>query len=440
LPTVGLSMIVKNGGKDLRPCLESVRSLVSQIVIADTGSTDDTLAIAAEFGAEVVPCAWNDHFADARNAALAPMTTDWVLVLDADEELAPDAPPSLLRLIEQAPEEMGGCQVPIRNYNPEPYTLTLGNMSRRNTDTHERAKPALSHTEHRMTRLFRRRPEIRFVNRVHEQVDARILEAGMKLAVADFRILHFGNLRPSAGKRTYYRKLGRQKISDNPNDEMAWFEAGGEEFTAKNYARALRYLEKSWKLKPATGTAYLIAQIHRLEGRFTEALAALERISAEGAAGISRFSLEGEVLEGMGKPSDAENAYQEALRLCVQSGGEDELSVQTLIESRLGMVEVLLGRAQDGIPRLEAAIAKLPSVVDLHDRLVKAWLVCRRDDKAAEAQERLIGYWADETSIARAAVLRLKSGNPARANAILRKGLELLPDSKKFRALLGTAE
>src|ERR1700689_1973012 len=93
-------MIVRNAENDLRPCLESARPLVDQIVVIDTGSTDRTQEIAAEFGATVVSFPWTDHFADARNAALAPITTDWVLVLDADEELAPeafDAIPILLR-------------------------------------------------------------------------------------------------------------------------------------------------------------------------------------------------------------------------------------------------------------------------------------------------------------------------------------------------------
>jgi glycosyltransferase involved in cell wall biosynthesis len=50
-------------------------SLVDQIVIADTGSTDNTIAVARECGATVITCLWTDHYADARNIALAPMTT-----------------------------------------------------------------------------------------------------------------------------------------------------------------------------------------------------------------------------------------------------------------------------------------------------------------------------------------------------------------------------
>ena len=437
LPTVGLSMIVRNGGEDLRLCLRSARSLVSQIVIADTGSTDSTLAIAVEFGAQVVSYPWSDHFADARNAALQPMTTDWVLVLDADEELAPEAPDALLELIRQAADETGGYAVTIRNYNPAPYTLSLGSMSKRNTDSYERAKPGLSFTEHQMTRLFRRHPKIRFINRIHEQVDASILRAGLKLEHANFRVLHFGHLKPNTGKRTYYRNLGKQKLSENPSDPMAWFEIAGEEFTAHNYSRALRYLEKSYKLKPSVATAYFIAYIHQLEHQYAKALAALEPIPFEGEMAISKLALQGEALEGVGNLPAAREAYVRALQWCRHLGAESELSLQTMIESKLGMVEVLLGRPQEGIPRMEQAIAKLPTVVDLHDRLVKAWIVCHRDDKAAEAQERSLRNHADEKALARAAVLRLRSGNRERANEILRKGLELIPASKKLRTLLG---
>ena len=87
MPTVGLSMIVKNGAQSLGLCLQSVSGMVSQIVVADTGSTDNSADIARQFGATVVSVPWENHFANARNAALALMQTDWVLVLDADEEL-----------------------------------------------------------------------------------------------------------------------------------------------------------------------------------------------------------------------------------------------------------------------------------------------------------------------------------------------------------------
>src|ERR1700726_1767750 len=118
MATVGLSMIVRNGGEDLRLCLQSVAGLVSQIVIADTGPSHNTLALAEGFGPTVVPFPWTSHFADARNAALEPITTDWVLVLDADEELSPEAASAIPALLENS-QGVGGYLLTIRNYLPQ---------------------------------------------------------------------------------------------------------------------------------------------------------------------------------------------------------------------------------------------------------------------------------------------------------------------------------
>ena len=82
-------LIVKNEEKFLGQCLDSVRGLADQIVVVDTGSTDRTVDIAREHGAEVHTFAWCDDFSAARNAALEHATGDWILMLDADEELPP---------------------------------------------------------------------------------------------------------------------------------------------------------------------------------------------------------------------------------------------------------------------------------------------------------------------------------------------------------------
>jgi glycosyltransferase involved in cell wall biosynthesis len=73
--TLGLSMIAKNEAHTLRACLESVQGVVSQIVVADTGSTDNTCGIARELGATVISVPWENDFAKARNAALAAIQT-----------------------------------------------------------------------------------------------------------------------------------------------------------------------------------------------------------------------------------------------------------------------------------------------------------------------------------------------------------------------------
>lgn len=93
-PTLAAGLIVRDAEASLGRCLASVRDHVDQIVVVDTGSTDSTLAIAEEFGATIGHFAWCDDFAVARNVALGLVETEWVLSIDADEELVLKAGPT----------------------------------------------------------------------------------------------------------------------------------------------------------------------------------------------------------------------------------------------------------------------------------------------------------------------------------------------------------
>lgn len=84
---ISLVMIVKNEENHVRKCLLSVKESVDELIVVDTGSTDQTKQIAVECGAKVYDFAWTDSFAEARNFALEQASGDWMLVLDADEYL-----------------------------------------------------------------------------------------------------------------------------------------------------------------------------------------------------------------------------------------------------------------------------------------------------------------------------------------------------------------
>jgi glycosyltransferase involved in cell wall biosynthesis len=92
-PTISLCMIVKNEEYNLPRCLDSIVDVVDEIIIVDTGSTDRTVEIAKSYGAKVTNHPWEGSFSKARNYSLKYATCDWILILDADEELnKQDAP------------------------------------------------------------------------------------------------------------------------------------------------------------------------------------------------------------------------------------------------------------------------------------------------------------------------------------------------------------
>src|SRR5215217_5391007 len=91
-------MIVRDEARCIARCLESVKPHVDEMIVLDTGSTDDTVAIARAIGARVESFAWVDDFSAARNASLDHSDADWNLILDADnwltggfEALSPEA-------------------------------------------------------------------------------------------------------------------------------------------------------------------------------------------------------------------------------------------------------------------------------------------------------------------------------------------------------------
>lgn len=107
---ISLVVIARDEARCITRCLESARDLVDEMVVLDTGSVDDTPALAEAAGAWVHHFTWVDDFAAARNAALEVASGDWRLVLDADEWIAGGAE-ALSRLRGQEPGFVGVVEV-----------------------------------------------------------------------------------------------------------------------------------------------------------------------------------------------------------------------------------------------------------------------------------------------------------------------------------------
>jgi tetratricopeptide (TPR) repeat protein len=187
---IAVCMIVRDEEAVLARAIESARGFVDEIVVVDTGSEDDTVNIAEMNGARVGHFAWNDNFADARNAALGLVAADWVLSLDADEELEP-ASASYLREVVTAGVQHGG-----------PICFALPIQSRW-TDPDA---PGVTSTVHKGGRLFRRIPGVAWIGEIHETV-AIDAEQTMTYADADApTIVHHGY---AAGRDILARKASR---------------------------------------------------------------------------------------------------------------------------------------------------------------------------------------------------------------------------------------
>ena len=165
---ITLSMIVKNEGKYLRDCLTSVSDIVDDIVIVDTGSTDNTIDIAREFGARIFHFPWINDFAAARNFALDQTDKGWILYLDADERLSPSSVKELKKITSSYPSKAYHCNV--------------NSIAEKNSQSSIMLYP----------RLFPARKAVRFVGKVHEQIETSIYVNKIPLLISKIEIIHIG--------------------------------------------------------------------------------------------------------------------------------------------------------------------------------------------------------------------------------------------------------
>ena len=157
-PTVALCVIARDEEAMIGACLASARPAVDQMVVIDTGSRDNTAAIAHAAGAEVHHLAWTGDFSAARNEALKHVRCDWVLVLDCDERLASWA----FQAIREG----------IRSARAEAYVLPLTDASELDAPPNEVVQGRMALRESVwLLRLFRFSADLRWKGRVHEHVN-----------------------------------------------------------------------------------------------------------------------------------------------------------------------------------------------------------------------------------------------------------------------------
>src|SRR3990172_5669262 len=191
-PFISLCMIVKNEERFLGQCLKSVRRVVNEMIVVDTGSTDNTMKIAQEYGARVYQHPWEGDFSKARNLSLKYATGDWIFILDADEELAQEDIPIVTR-----------C---IRKTDVDAYLFSNINFTPNGT------------CHHRNIRLFRK-GKVHYRGIVHNNP---VLDG--VASVAPVRIYHHGyNLSPEEMTRKYKRSeaLLLKQVKAEPQNTYA---------------------------------------------------------------------------------------------------------------------------------------------------------------------------------------------------------------------------
>lgn len=164
-------MITKNEEVHLEQCISSCKNIANEVIVVDSGSTDNTLNIAHKLGAQVIHALWQEDYAYARNIAIENASQPWILFLDADEYLVNDQ--ELIKSIKNAPSHIGGFVLERKDAF---FDLSTGKYCEVPVG---------------IIRLFRNQRDIYYEEPVHEIVGPSILRAGMSLeAVISCHIHH----------------------------------------------------------------------------------------------------------------------------------------------------------------------------------------------------------------------------------------------------------
>jgi tetratricopeptide (TPR) repeat protein len=224
-PSTGLSvcMIAKNESANIAGALESFGSFADEIVVVDTGSSDNTKEIAAKFTSGVYDFEWADDFSAARNFAMSKATGSYQLWVDADDRITP---------------ENGGHIKSLKQLfdGKKAFYFLLEN--------HRSHSPPNSCLQLRCTPLI---PGLRFERRVHEQIFPSAARMGLDMVTTDIVVRHMGYMSEEVRKAKAGRNLAimeKERAEGRDDGELHFFMAATYAFL-ENRPEAVRSMEKA---------------------------------------------------------------------------------------------------------------------------------------------------------------------------------------------------
>lgn len=213
---ISLAMIVKNEAEGLTRCLDSVRGLVGQMVIIDTGSTDNTVELAHKAGALCHHFDWCDDFSAARNESLKHCVGDWILVLDGDEAIR-RIDHDTIRGATEGPLYNTVYEHRIRHYYADGNAAMLGHTPEACNGEYPYKYDDIG------GRLFRNNIGLHYEGRLHEKLmpQQKLINTGW----ANFTIQHYGKVDKGRerGKANMYLDIARKAFCENSSDPKCVF-------------------------------------------------------------------------------------------------------------------------------------------------------------------------------------------------------------------------
>jgi glycosyltransferase involved in cell wall biosynthesis len=392
--TVSLCAIVKNEARRIADCLDSAKDFVDEVIVVDTGSTDDTIAIAKQCGAKVFKFAWCDDFAAARNYALSHATGNWILVLDADEKLDPETKLALRQIMQQPEciaanlvrQEIGALQ--------SPYSL--------------------------VSRLFRHRKDINFFGYYHESIDDSVAKicrdqpSWKVFTVPGISIQHYGYSDSEIslkGKQEFARRLMHKHLDQFPRDAYMCSKLGALYVESGDLDRGMELLELGIDILAQDNNPQIQLQV-KFELYYHMAIAHSYRSNwqlaqnfYQQAVGLDVPALVklpalnnlGNLWQSQGDSKSAISAYQQVTEIAPDFAKGFY---------NLGIALKASGQLQQALDAYSQAIALEPEYAEAHQNIGVVFMHSGQIQQAIAAFTRAIKYHEQQNNPARAQAIR----------------------------------
>jgi glycosyltransferase involved in cell wall biosynthesis len=274
--SISLCMIVKNEEKNVGRCLKKIGPLVDEMIVVDTGSADRTRDIAKIFGAKVYDFEWTDSFSDARNFSLSKASGEWLLVLDADEVIAPEDFNALKKLLKSSSRSVA------YSFNTRNYLMPVNAPGWiANDGMYFREEAGTGWYPSRKVRLFPNDKRICFKGPVHEFVENSLIDAGITVKNCDVPIHHYGKLNKdkTIEKGRQYYELGKSKKAERGDDDpVAIYELAVQASELEQFEQSLSYWKRFVELQPDFSKGwYGLGNTHIRLNQFEDAFSALDK-------------------------------------------------------------------------------------------------------------------------------------------------------------------
>jgi tetratricopeptide (TPR) repeat protein len=457
---LSVCMIIRDESERLPRVIESVRPIADEVIVVDTGSTDDSIAVAEGLGAAVIRHVWQDDFAEARNTSIEAAHGDWILCIDADEfvpaesldkireAMSADGDAYFVRIESAARSSAGKCFV---NFFP---------------------------------RLFRKMDGVRFEGRVHEQIFPSLERAKARVLVSEIVLGHTGydlSAKQLAEKARRNADLLLRESDNRPDDPLVLYHLGEAYSMMDDYGGAIEFYEKA--LGVGRLPKEILCALYQNLGsalvkqrRYEEAIIRLRKalkvdpslltahlVIASALFGMGKFDrAEAEILSYISRTQDANRGRR--LRLgyepeigsalvllakCRLARGDLEKAREALtdaigLDGGLGDAHILLGkiafeelRFGQAVTHYEAARKTAPPDERLYFELARSYVACGSTDKAAELIEVAVREGLESAPLLRClGILRIKKKDYAGAVEAYKESLCLEPDDSESRRRL----